>query len=448
MTLQALDTGLAPRVTAYGLVEDLDETFLARIVDEVHAELQDWESAQTAQVDDAARRAKASSLVARFLGKERVSSATAGRPRLTDAAYEAYTREALTDLFGLGPLERLLRDPEVQEVRAVGHDNVTVRYFDGTLVRYPRPLARDPRDFEEVVRRLGAAEGSERSLNRRWPFLNKAVRDHRVWAALLDELYLVVRRHDFTRFHTLELQRRANMIDRSLESFLRAAVRARKNIIVSGEPGAGKTTLLRGLANEIPPDELVATIEEPQELFLHRFPDLHHQVVRMEVVPPNSEGEGALTHGDFAREVLRASPDRLIFAETRGPETTFMFEAMTQGKPSMSTTHARTPRGAFDRLASLASRPPANWPREATMINIANAVDFVVHMRDRFVTAVLEVVGLESGRVLANEVWTPRPGDGRAAPNVGVGLRAETLAALEDQGFDPRLLDREGGTWQ
>ncbi len=235
---------------------------------------------------------------------------------------------------------------------------------------------------------------------------------------------------------------------------LRMTVRARKDLIVCGGVDAGKTTMLRALINEIDPAERLVTIEDNLELGLDRYPELHPDVVALEAREENVEGEGAVTLSQLVRWGLRMNPDRVIVGEVRGDEVLPMLNAMSQGNDgSMCTIHANSSLGAFGKLAMYAVQAPERLPLEATNLIVANAIDFVVFIGQRraasgqlrrFVSSVREVVGADGPMVVSNEIFVPGY-DGRAVP--GSPLRAQTMDALREVGFDASVLSRPDGWW-
>jgi Flp pilus assembly CpaF family ATPase len=291
-----------------------------------------------------------------------------------------------------------------------------------------------------------------------------------------------IRRH---RFVDLTLDDLVEMggLDATLASFLAAAVRARKNIVVGGAMNSGKTTLIRALASAIPPRERVVTIEQAFELGLDSIPDRHPDLVALEARPANAEGEGAISMARLVRRALRMNADRVIVGEVLGDEILPMLNAMSQGRSgSMCTIHADSSLGIFRRLASYAVQAPERLPLESTNLLIAGAVHFTVFVevvdlersspdlrylsgsdrdclseepgtdrvrfravkRRRFVSSVQEVVGSEGLHVISNEVFRTG-GDGRvgqAAP-----LRSSTLEELVDCGFEPSLRSAEAVLW-
>ncbi|WP_344057148.1 CpaF family protein, partial [Microbispora corallina] len=169
-----------------------------------------------------------------------------------------------------------------------------------------------------------------------------------------------------------------------LGRFLSAAVAARKNIMIAGSTNAGKTTLLRALANEIPANERLITVERALELGLDQFPELHPNVVAFEHRLPNSEGQGEITMAELVRRSLRMNPSRVIVGEVLGDEIVTMLNAMTQGNDgSLSTIHANSSMEVFNRIATYALQAEERLPIEATHMLIAGAIDFVVFIEKR-----------------------------------------------------------------
>jgi Flp pilus assembly CpaF family ATPase len=272
-------------------------------------------------------------------------------------------------LFGLGRLQRLLDDYEIENVNANGCDRVWVRYADGRRVQVD-PIADSDEELVELVRLAAARLGlGERRFDLGSPLLDLRLPDgSRLFAAMavVTRPCLAIRRHRYPSL-TLEDLMAKGTVTSALRAFLGAAVRARLNLIISGGTNAGKTTLLRALAAEIPFDERLVTIEDSLELGLERFPEVHADVVAMEARAPNVEGEGAISVADLVRAALRMSPDRVIVGEVRGHEVIPMLNAMTQGNDgSMCTVHANSSAGAFGRLASYAVQAPERLPLEAT----------------------------------------------------------------------------------
>ncbi|MFD0530376.1 CpaF family protein [Kitasatospora arboriphila] len=344
-------------------------------------------------------------------------------------------------LFGLGGLQRLLDDDQVENIDANGCDTVFVRYADGRKEQ-AAPIAASDEELVQLIRTLAARGGTEeRRFDRAVPRLNLQLPDgSRMFAvmAVSGRVSLSVRRHRHPRATLREL-RRLEVFGPEVEELLRALVLARKNIIVAGGTNMGKTTLLRALASEIPPHERLVTIEDTYELGLH-LDGLHPDVVPMQAREANIEGEGAIDQAELVRWGLRMAPDRVIVGEIRGAEVVPMCNAMSQGNDgSLSTIHASTSRGVFTKLAAYAVQAPERLSLEATNLLVASAVHFVVHLaRDaqgrRAVSSIREIVDADGAQLVSNEVYRPGP-DRRA--EAAYPLRAQTLEDLAAAGYRP-----------
>jgi pilus assembly protein CpaF len=385
-------------------------------------------------------------LIGEVLNRHATAAMTAGAMPLDRDAEERVARAVFDDLFGLGGFSPLLRDPEIENIDAIGCDRVWVRRFDGTR-HQAAPVAATDAELVALIRRLAARAGEEeRRFDRGVPRLSLQLPDgSRLFAvmAVSRRPSVSIRRHRYLTTTLAELEQ-LGMVDAGLREFLSALVRARKNILVAGGTNLGKTTMLRALASEIPPQERLITIEDAYELGLDRDEEAHPNVVPLQAREPNIEGEGEVTQAELVRWALRMSPDRVIVGEIRGPEVVPMCNAMSQGNDgSMATIHASESRGVFAKLAAYAVQGPERLPLDATNLLVAGAVDIVVHLAwaggRRVVSSVREVIDADGPMVISNEVYRPGP-DGRAVP--GVPVRAELLEELDAAGFDPAVLHR------
>jgi pilus assembly protein CpaF len=359
-----------------------------------------------------------------------------GEPALDPAAEQRIARAVRDALFGLGGLQELLDDPRIENIDVNGHDQVFLRYADGRREQHPKPVAASDEALVALVRQLAAHAGAEeRRFDRAVPRLNVQLPDgSRMFAvmAVSGRPSLSIRRHRF-RAVTLTQLGELGMFDPEVEDFLRRAVLARKNILVSGGTNAGKTTLLRGLASVIPVWERLVTIEDTIELGLHET-GTHPNVVWLQAREANIEGQGAIDQAELVRWGLRMAPDRVIVGEIRGAEVIPMCNAMSQGNDgSMSTIHASTSRGAFTKLAAYAAQSPERLPVEATNLLVASAVHFVVQLaRDthgvRCVSSIREIVDADGPQIVSNEVFRPGP-DHRAVR--AAALRTDTQRDLD-----------------
>jgi pilus assembly protein CpaF len=331
-------------------------------------------------------------------------------------------------LFGMGRLEPLLADPATVHVDINGCDRVWLYREDGRVDRGPA-VAESDAELIEWVRTAATYSGlSSRPFDLANPWLELRLPDGSRLCALMsvvDRPAISIRLFRSQKVLLSDLAARGSF-DPQLHAFLHAAVRARANIVVSGETFSGKTTLLRALGNAIDFEERLITCEHFLELGFDRLPDLHRDVVAMEERLPNAEGVGGISLHELVEHSRRLNPDRLIVGEVIGGEIIAMLDAMTQGEDgSLSTLHARDSRGAFDRIATYALTSRHRLPVETSGMLLAGALDFVVHMSKtrlpdsrvfRFVSSVREVLGFDGRQVLSSEVFATPLGQHRAAP--------------------------------
>ena len=348
-------------------------------------------------------------------------------------------------LFGVGRLQPLLDDPEIENIDINGCDQVFLGYADGHEV-IGDPVAESDAELVELIQVLAAYSGlSSRPFDSANPQLDLRLPDGSRLSAVMDVTYrpsLSIRRARLGKVFLADLVC-SGTISPELGSFLASAVAARKNIMIAGATNAGKTTMLRALANQIPSNERLVTVERSLELGLDQYAELHPNVVAMEERLPNSEGQGAITMSELVRRSLRMNPSRVIVGEVLGDEIVTMLNAMTQGNDgSLSTIHANSASEVFNRVSTYALQSQERLPIEASHMLIAGAIDFVVFVQKRndystggslrrFVSSVREVTGVD-GRVLSSEVFAAGP-DGAAVPHAPVACIEELAAA----GYQP-----------
>jgi pilus assembly protein CpaF len=395
-------------------------------------------------------RALSRKLIADELASLANEAYEAGDDPLDDGVEAALAAAVFDRLHGLGRLQPLLDDPDIRDIHISGHDRVWLQLRSGAKARGPAVADSDDELIELIAtaaRRLGRSE-------RRWdnarPELNMQLpngdRLHALMA-VTGRPVVTIRRHDFTISRLNELVERGT-VDELLAEFLGAAVRAKCSIIVAGGTGTGKTTMLRCLINEIPPHERLITIEDSLEIGLEHFEDLHPDYETLEAREANTEGVGEFTLASLVRAGLRMDPERVIVGEVRGAEVLPMLLAMSQGNDgSMCSIHADSSKGVFGRLAMYAAMTRERLTPDVTNLLVAQAVDLIVHLGwvhgVRRVTSVREITGtIETGLVASNEIWAPGA-DGVAEPRTPP--QAETIAALEAEGFDRTLLGTGNG---
>jgi pilus assembly protein CpaF len=369
----------------------------------------------------------------------------AGRAPLTAQAEEDLAEAIHAALFGVGRLQPLLEDQQIENIDINGCDRVFIGYADGREV-LGEPVADNDEELVELIQVLAAYSGlSSRPFDTANPQLDLRLPDGSRLSAVMDVTLrpsVSIRRARMGKVFLADLVGNGSLSP-ELASFLAAAVLARKNIMIAGATNAGKTTLLRALANQIPPEERLITVERALELGLDHFPELHPNVVALEERLPNSEGNGAISMAELVRRSLRMNPSRVIVGEVLGDEIVTMLNAMTQGNDgSLSTIHANSSLEVFNRVSTYAIQAQERLPIDATHMLIAGAIDFVVFQDKRneyarggrlrrFVSSVREVTGVD-GRVLSSEVFTAGP-DGRAVPHAPVSCIDELVV----YGYDP-----------
>ncbi|WP_327156397.1 CpaF family protein [Streptomyces tubercidicus] len=394
-------------------------------------------------------RQYARSVIAQILEDHARAEINLGRTPPDAETEEAYAAGVHAALFGVGRLQPLLDDPDVENIDINGCDRVFVGYADGREV-VAEPVAESDEELVELIQVLGAYSGlSSRPFDTANPQLDLRLPDGSRLSAVMDVTRrpaLSIRRARMGKVFVSDMVGNGTLTP-EVGSFLSAAVRARKNVMIAGATNAGKTTLLRALANEIPPEERLITVERALELGLDQFPELHPNVVAFEERLANSEGQGAIAMAELVRRSLRMNPSRVIVGEVLGDEIVTMLNAMSQGNDgSLSTIHSNGSAEVFSRIATYALQAQERLPIEATHMLIAGSINFVVFIErrnayaaggrlSRTVTSIREVNGMD-GRVLSSEVFA-EAGDGRVVPHAPFSC-VEELAAY---GY------RSSGSW-
>jgi len=392
----------------------------------------------------------ARAVIGQVLAEHAHTEMTSGRRPPTAEEEEALAGGIHAALFGVGRLQPLLDDPEIENIDVNGCDRVFVQYADGREGMV-EPIAESDEEMVELIQVLGAYSGlSSRPFDSANPQLDLRLPDGSRLSAVMDVTRrpaLSIRRARMGKVFLSDLVGNGTVLT-ELGSFLAAAVLARKNIMIAGSTNAGKTTMLRALANEIPAHERLVTVERALELGLEQFPELHPNVVAMEERLPNSEGLGSISMAELVRRSLRMNPSRVIVGEVLGDEIVTMLNAMSQGNDgSLSTIHANSSIEVFNRISTYALQANERLPIEASHMLIAGAINFVVFIERRndyhsggvmrrMVTSVREVNGVD-GRVLSSEVFAAGP-DGRAMPHSPVACIDELVA----HGYQP------SGVWR
>ena len=353
-------------------------------------------------------------------------------------------RGAKTDLldilFGYGPLEDLLRTPTVSEIMVVDRDRIFVEK-NGLLENSGRRFLSDEATVS-VIERIVILAG--RTIDRSAPLVDARLSDGSRVNAVIPPLAvsgpcLTVRKFPTRRPRVSDLIAYGSLTPAAAE-VLRAAVLARKNVVVSGGTGSGKTTLLNCLSEYIPDRERIVTIEDTAELQLRK-----PHVVRLETKPANLEGAGAYTIRDLVKNSLRMRPDRIVVGECRGAEALDMLQAMNTGHDgSMTTLHANSAADAILRLEVLVLMA-ADLPIASIHRQIASAVDLIVQLHRlrtgrRAVTQITEVVGVDpiTGRAITRDLFLApeQPADAPLAPTGALPTFVPDLLSVGGLRFD------------
>ncbi len=370
--------------------------------------------------------------------RERISALLRDEPDLGPLERETLVATLYAQIVGLGPLQPLIEDPSISEIMVNGSAQVYVERagrLQRTSVRF-----RDDKEILELIERIVAPLG--RRIDESSPMVDARLRDGSRVNAIIPPLALrgpslTIRKFP-ERAMTMEDLERLGSVSAGMVDLLRAAVRGRLNIVVSGGTASGKTTLLNSLSAFIPDGERIVTIEDAAELRLQQ-----DHVVSLETRPANLEGRGEVSIRQLVRNALRMRPDRIVVGEVRAGEALDMLQAMNTGHDgSLTTVHANAPRDVLSRIETMVLMAGFELPVRAIREQIASALDLVVHaqrMRDgsRRVTHITEVQGMEGEVIVLQDLFRYRPGDGFAP----TGLRPRFLERLELYGHtvDPRI---------
>jgi pilus assembly protein CpaF len=343
--------------------------------------------------------------------------------------------DLLDEVFGLGPLEPLLKDPTISDILVNDKDHVFIER-KGILKRVNVSF-RDDRHLLQIIDRIVSRVG--RRVDESTPMVDARLPDGSRVNAIIPPLALDGPAVSIRRFGTgpisptqlVELK----SISAEMMETLAAAVRARISVLISGGTGAGKTTLLNILSQHIPKNERIVTIEDAAELQLAM-----ENIVRCETRPPNIEGQGAVRQRQLLINSLRMRPDRIIIGEVRGEEAFDMLQAMNTGhEGSMTTIHANTPRDALTRLESMVAMSNLNLPEKTVRQQVASAISIVVQasrMSDgsRKVTSISEITGMDENVVSMQEIFR--------FTRKGVGPDGKVVGVFEPTRIRPKFLER------
>jgi pilus assembly protein CpaF len=334
------------------------------------------------------------------------------------------------EVMGLGPLEALLADSKIADILVNGASQVYIEKrgrLELTDVRF-----NDDAHLLNIIDRIVSGVG--RRIDESSPMVDARLKDGSRVNAIIPPLAIDGPMMSIRRF-AVDLLGMEDLIEygsisRGAADVLKAVVRGRLNVLISGGTGAGKTTLLNVMSGFIPENERIVTIEDSAELQLQQ-----PHVVRLETRPPNIEGKGEVAQRDLVRNSLRMRPDRIVVGEVRGPEALDMLQAMNTGHDgSLTTVHANTPRDALSRIESMVAMTGISFPTKVLREQIASAIDVVVQVARhedgrRRVVSVQEVNGMEGEVITTSELFK--------FERRGVGEDGVVLGELRPTGIVP-----------
>jgi pilus assembly protein CpaF len=354
---------------------------------------------------------------------------------LSFAEREQLSREILDEIFGLGPLEPLLKDPTISDI--------LVNRFDRVYVERAGKLEitglsfKDNQHLMQIIDRIVSRIG--RRVDESSPMVDARLQDGSRVNAIIPPLALDGACLSIRRFGRDPITAR-NMLDNKtltepMLEMLSAMVKGRLNLLISGGTGAGKTTVLNVLSGYIPNSERIVTIEDAAELQLKQ-----EHVVRLETRPPNIEGKGSVRMRQLVINSLRMRPDRIVVGEVRGEEAFDMLQAMNTGhEGSLTTVHANSPRDALARVENMVSMANLNIPERAIRQQIANAVHAVVQVArlsdgSRKVITVSEVIGMDGDSITLQDIFV--------FERSGIDESGKVRGAFHSTGHPPHFVER------
>ena len=354
---------------------------------------------------------------------------------LNAAEKEKIQLDLLDEVFGLGPLETLLRDPKISDILV---NNKNLVYVErGGILQKTDVVFRDDRHIMQIIDRIVSKVG--RRVDESSPMVDARLPDGSRVNAIIPPLALDGPCLSIRRFGTGPLTSEALVGLKSASTemlqILSSAVRARISILISGGTGAGKTTFLNMLSQYIPNTERLITIEDAAELQLAQ-----ENVVRLETRPPNVEGQGAIRQRQLLINSLRMRPDRIIIGEVRGEEAFDMLQAMNTGhEGSMTTIHANTPRDALSRLESMIAMGNMNLPERTVRQQITSAISIVVQCSrlsdgTRKVMSISEITGMDENVISMHEIF--------GFQRKGIGPNGNVVGVFRPSGIRPKFLER------
>jgi len=353
---------------------------------------------------------------------------------VSSASRQLIIKQITDEVLGLGPLEPLLADHTVSDILVNGHDSVYVERF-GKLQRTDVRF-RDDQHLLNIIDRIVSSLG--RRIDESSPLVDARLKDGSRVNAIIPPLAIDGPSISIRRF-AVELLNidsliQAGALTPAIALMLKAIVRGRLNVLISGGTGCGKTTMLNVLSSFIPHNERIVTIEDSAELQLQQ-----PHVVRLETRPANIEGRGEVGQRELVRNSLRMRPDRIVIGEVRGAEALDMLTAMNTGHDgSLTTIHANTARDALGRVENMVLMSGATFPIKAMRQQIASAIDVVIQLErqedgKRRLVSVQEINGMEGEIITMTEIFS--------FVRNGLGEQGQVLGDFRPSGMVPAFRD-------
>ncbi|HET7708794.1 MAG TPA: CpaF family protein [Sphingomicrobium sp.] len=354
---------------------------------------------------------------------------------LNNAERKALVSDVLDELLGLGPIEPLLKDPTITDILINGHSKVFVERYgvlEPTAVRF-----KDEKHLFRIIQKIVSAVG--RRIDESAPMVDARLADGSRVNAIVHPLAIDGASMSIRKFARVPIS-----MDRLIEigsvpvqvaEVLKAVVKARRNVLISGGTGSGKTTMLNAMSAFIDGRERIVTIEDSAELQLQQ-----EHVVRLETRPPNIEGKGEITQRELVKNALRMRPDRIIVGEVRSGEAFDMLQAMNTGHDgSMTTVHANTARDALSRVEQMIGMSGIDIPARSARAQIASALHVVIQIGRlsdgrRKLLSLSELTGMEGDVVTMQEIFRFR--------QTGISPEGQVLGKFEATGIRPKFIEQ------
>ena len=354
---------------------------------------------------------------------------------LNTAERKVLVSDVLNELLGLGPIEPLLKDPTITDILINGHAQVFVERYgklESTAVRF-----KDEKHLVRIIQKIVSAVG--RRIDESSPMVDARLADGSRVNAIVAPLAIDGASMSIRKFARVPIS-----MDRLIEigsvpaqvaEVLKAVVKSRRNVLISGGTGSGKTTMLNALSASIDGQERIVTIEDSAELQLQQ-----EHVVRLETRPPNIEGKGEITQRELVKNSLRMRPDRIIVGEVRAGEAFDMLQAMNTGHDgSMTTVHANTARDALTRVEQMIGMSGIDIPQRSARAQIASALNVVIQVGRlsdgrRKMLSLSELTGMEGDVVTMQDIFRYR--------QTGVTPEGQVLGRFEATGIRPKFIEQ------